>query len=812
MKKTYDINGMHCAACARNIETSISSLEGLKKGSVNLTTEKLFIEYDEDKINLKELEAKVKELGFGIEEDLEFVKLRIEGMTCASCVNNIESSLRKINGIREITVNLTTETALVRYDRNVITIKEIIKSIERIGFKAAFIDRERDIYEKERKLKLQWYQLLAAIGFMVPLLYVAMGPMIGLPLPSFLDHMSEPLNYALVQLVLLIPIVVIARRFYLMGIPLLLRRKPNMDSLVAIGTISAMVYSLYSMYTIIKMGHSAMEGLYFETAGMIITLILLGKYLESRAKLKTANNLKKLYEIAPKTAIRIVDEVEEVVKIENLEIGDLVVVKPGSQVPIDGIVVKGETYVDESMLTGESLPVKKIVGGSVFGGTQNKNGSIVFRVNKDNDNTALANIIRFIEDAQSVKAPIARLADTISGYFVPVVIGIAVVFFVFWLVYLGDLEFALKIFIAILVIACPCALGLATPTAIMVATGKGAELGVLIKGGEALEEAHKVSAVVFDKTGTLTVGAPRITDIIMVGDTKELSEREVIRLVASLEVASEHPLKDAFLEHVKGDVDKLLVYEYFITYEGMGISGMVSGINVAAGNFKLMEKLAVVDSVSLSEADALSKQGATVIFVAFDGVVIALVGVKDPLKEESIGVIASLKKRGLRTYLITGDNEKTAKVIGDAVSVDQVYAGVLPTMKGEIVQEIQKAGFVVAMVGDGINDAPALVQSDIGIAVGKGTDIALDSADIILVKNDLRDILVSFDLSRKTIRNIKQNLFWAFFYNIIGIPIAAGVLFLFGGPLLSPVFAALAMSFSSVTVVSNALRLRWFRP
>ncbi len=812
MKKTYDINGMHCAACARNIETSISSLEGLKKGSVNLTTEKLFIEYDEDKINLKELEAKVKELGFSIEEDLEFVKLRIEGMTCASCVNNIESSLRKINGIREITVNLTTETALVRYDRNVITIKEIIKSIERIGFKAAFIDRERDIYEKERKLKLQWYQLLAAIGFMVPLLYVAMGPMIGLPLPSFLDHMSEPLNYALVQLVLLIPIVVIARRFYLMGIPLLLRRKPNMDSLVAIGTISAMVYSLYSMYTIIKMGHSAMEGLYFETAGMIITLILLGKYLESRAKLKTANNLKKLYEIAPKTAIRIVDEVEEVVKIENLEIGDLVVVKPGSQVPIDGIVVKGETYVDESMLTGESLPVKKIVGGSVFGGTQNKNGSIVFRVNKDNDNTALANIIRFIEDAQSVKAPIARLADTISGYFVPVVIGIAVVFFVFWLVYLGDLEFALKIFIAILVIACPCALGLATPTAIMVATGKGAELGVLIKGGEALEEAHKVSAVVFDKTGTLTVGAPRITDIIMVGDTKELSEREVIRLVASLEVASEHPLKDAFLEHVKGDVDKLLVYEYFITYEGMGISGMVSGINVAAGNFKLMEKLAVVDSVSLSEADALSKQGATVIFVAFDGVVIALVGVKDPLKEESIGVIASLKKRGLRTYLITGDNEKTAKVIGDAVSVDQVYAGVLPTMKGEIVQEIQKAGFVVAMVGDGINDAPALVQSDIGIAVGKGTDIALDSADIILVKNDLRDILVSFDLSRKTIRNIKQNLFWAFFYNIIGIPIAAGVLFLFGGPLLSPVFAALAMSFSSVTVVSNALRLRWFRP
>ena len=811
MKKTYDIKGMHCAACARNIETSISSLDGLKKGSVNLTTEKLFIEYDEDKINLKELEAKVKELGFGIEENLEFVKLRIEGMTCASCVNNIESSLRKINGIREITVNLTTETALVRYDRDVITIKEIMKSIERIGFKAAFIDRERDIYEKERKLKLQWYQLLAAIGFMVPLLYVAMGPMIGLPLPSFLDHMSEPLNYALVQLVLLIPIVVIARRFYLKGIPLLLRRKPNMDSLVAIGTISAMVYSLYSMYTIIKMGHSAMEGLYFETAGMIITLILLGKYLESRAKLKTANNLKKLYEIAPKTAIRIVDEVEEVVKIENLEIGDLVVVKPGSQVPIDGIVVKGETYVDESMLTGESLPVKKIVGGSVFGGTQNKNGSIVFRVNKDNDNTALANIIRFIEDAQSVKAPIARLADTISGYFVPVVIGIAVVFFVFWLVYLGDLEFALKIFIAILVIACPCALGLATPTAIMVATGKGAELGVLIKGGEALEEAHKVSAVVFDKTGTLTVGAPRITDIIMVGDTKELSEREVIRLVASLEVASEHPLKDAFLEHVKGDVDKLLVYEDFITYEGMGISGMVSGINVAAGNYKLMEKLAVVDSVSLGEADALSKLGATVIFVAFDGVVIALVGVKDPLKEESIGVIASLKKRGLRTYLITGDNEKTAKVIGDAVSVDQVYAGVLPTMKGEIVQEIQKAGFVVAMVGDGINDAPALVQSDIGIAVGKGTDIALDSADIILVKNDLRDILVSFDLSRKTIRNIKQNLFWAFFYNVIGIPIAAGVLFLFGGPLLSPVFAALAMSFSSVTVVSNALRLRWFR-
>lgn len=815
IKKTYNVEGMHCASCARNIEKELEVLDGVNKGLVNLTNEKLVLEFDDKLINEERIIEVINSIGFRLIEESTVLKLKIEGMHCASCSSNIEKTLKETDGIIECVVNLSTETAKVVYNSKIISASNIIKLISSLGFKGMVTDRGGNFDRKEKEIKKQGIQLAILISCMIPLFYIAMAPMITwieLPIPRIINHMENLLINAIVQLLLLIPIIIIARRMFYLGFKLLIKGKPNMDTLIAVGTTSAIIYSLYNLiYILIDPIHSNMEGLYFETAGMIITLIFLGKYLENRAKLKTTNNLKKLYDVAPKTALKIVDGIETEVFIEDIEIGDFLIVKPGSKIPIDGKVLKGSSYIDESMLTGESMPVKKDVDGDVYGGTQNKDGTLEIIVTKDSENTAIANIIKFIEEAQSTKAPIAKLADIVSGYFVPVVIAIASISMISWLIFSGDFQFALRIFIAILVIACPCALGLATPTAIMVATGKGAELGILIKGGEALEAAHKISGIVFDKTGTLTIGKPVITDVIFAEKEEYEYNKVVLQLAASLEKASEHPLKDAFITKVLDDSLELLEYQEFNSVPGQGIIGQVQSHNVLVGNKLLMTNNEIAMNDWEAKADLLNSDGKTAVYISIDGKIKAVVGIADTLKSESKEVLERLKRLGIKTFMITGDNQRTADVIGRKVGVEKIYANVLPTGKADIIKNIQAEGYVVAMVGDGINDAPALVQSDVGIAVGNGTDIAIESADIVLVKENLGDIVSAITLSKKTIVNIKQNLFWAFIYNIIGIPLAAGIIYIFGGPLLNPIFAAIAMSLSSVSVVTNALRLRRFK-
>ncbi len=809
MKKNLMVKGMHCASCAASIERELKSVDGVLLGNVNLATESLSLEYDESRVSLEEISARIAAIGFSIQEKREVLKLKIQGIHCASCVNTIEAALSATKGVVSVHLNLATEVARVEYEPNVLSRKEVLRIIKSQGYEGMILDEGSGLRKKEEEMARQKGQLLAAIAFMLPLLYIAMGPMAGLPLPGFLDHMKHPMAYALTQLFLLLPIVGIAWRFYTLGFFLLWKRRPNMDTLIALGTSSALLYSLWGVWQIYSHGHMAMDNLYFETAGMIITLILLGKYLENRAKLRTANNLRLLYEIAPKKAIRLLPEGEEEVLIEDISVGDRIQVRPGEKIPIDGIVLEGLTYVDESMLTGESMAVRKEPGTLVYAGTQNKEGALILEVQKDNEHTALAGIIRFIEEAQATKAPIAKLADVVSGYFVPAVILMASAAFLFWMIYRGDFPFALRIFISVLVIACPCALGLATPTAIMVATGKGAELGILIKGGEALEAAHKIQAVVFDKTGTITVGQPALTDLIPTGQAER---GRLISLAASLEKASEHPLKEAFLAAAEGEGVSLYPQSGFQALPGKGITGRVDNREIAIGNQALLEELGIAWEKELPLFRELAEAGKTPIFIAADGQVAGVAGISDPIKESSKSAVSALEAAGIETYIITGDHEITAKAIAREVGIKTVYAQVQPTDKAGIIKEIQSKGLVTAMVGDGINDAPALVQSDVGIAIGSGTDIALDSAEIVLVRNDLMDIIDAIRLSKATIRNIKENLFWAFFYNVLGIPLAAGLVYLLGGPLLSPIFAALAMSFSSVSVVSNALRLKRFSP
>lgn len=809
MKKNLMVKGMHCASCAASIERELKSIDGVIQGNVNLATEKLALEFDEKRVSVEEISRRIAAIGFTLQEKREILRLKIQGIHCASCVNTIETALAGTKGVISVNLNLTTEVARVEYEPGVLGRKEILQVIRSQGYEATILEEGSGLNKKEEEVARQKIQLLIAIAFMLPLLYIAMGPMIGLPLPGFLDHMKHPLAYALTQLFLLLPIVGIAWRFYTLGFFLLWKRRPNMDTLIALGTSSALLYSLWGVWEILSQGHMSMDNLYFETAGMIITLILLGKYLENRAKLRTANNLRLLYEIAPKKAIRLLPEGDEEVLIEDIHVGDRIQVRPGEKIPIDGMVLQGLSYVDESMLTGESMPVKKETGSMVFAGTQNKDGALILEVQKDNEHTALAGIIRFIEDAQATKAPIAKMADVVSGYFVPAVILIASASFLFWMIYSGEFSFALKIFISVLVIACPCALGLATPTAIMVATGKGAESGILIKGGEALEAAHKIQAVVFDKTGTITIGKPALTDLIPTGN---LDRTRLISLAASLERASEHPLKEAFLTAAETQGITLFSQEGFQAIPGRGITGKVENSDVAIGNQALLQELDISWEKELPLFQQLAEAGKTPIFIAVDGHIQGVAGISDPIKESSKSAVAALKASGIETFIITGDHEITAKAIAREVGIDSVYAQVQPTEKAGIIREIQNKGLVTAMVGDGINDAPALVQSDVGIAIGSGTDIALDSAEIVLVRNDLMDIINAIRLSKATIRNIRENLFWAFFYNVLGIPLAAGLVYLLGGPLLSPIFAAMAMSFSSVSVVGNALRLKRFMP
>lgn len=745
------------------------------------------------------------------------IVIPIGGMTCAACSARIEKAVAKMPGVTQSSVNLASEKATIHYNSAEVRISQIKGVISKLGYqpleiKPASVAVDEDQQRKERAIRVLRLKLIIAASFSVPLLYLAMGamlPWLRWPIPAFLHPMHHPLTYALVQIALVLPVIAAGYRFYIVGFKAIWQRSPNMDSLIAMGTSAALIYSLMSSYSIARGDTMAVDHLYFETAGVIITLILLGKMLEAISKGKTSEAIKKLVGLTPKTAIVIQDGKELVLSVDEVEPGDVILVKPGEKIPVDGLVVAGHTAIDESMLTGESMPVEKNAGDPVYAASINGNGVIRFQATRVGAETALAQIIRLVEAAQGSKAPIAKLADIVSGYFVPIVFGIAVVAALAWLISGQSVVFALTTFIAVLVIACPCALGLATPTAIMVGTGKGAELGILIKSGEALETAHKINMIVFDKTGTITAGQPEVTDLL---PAPGFNAPALLQLAASAESGSEHPLGAAIVRRARADGLALQPASHFQAIPGQGIAVQIDDQSVLLGNQRLMQDRQI-DLQTLDRAGSdLAGAGKTPMFVAVNGQLAGIIAVADVVKPSSAKAIDRLHAMGIEVAMITGDHRQTAEAIGRQVGIDRVLAEVLPQDKAAEVAKLQAQGFKVSMVGDGINDAPALAQADIGIAIGSGTDVAIESADIVLMRSDLMEVPTAIMLSKRTIRNIRQNLFWAFGYNVLGIPVAAGLLYAFGGPALNPIFAAAAMSLSSVSVLTNALRLKAFKP
>lgn len=815
-KKVLSVTGMTCASCARTIEKNVSKVEGVTNASVNFATERLIVEFDESKASIEKIREAVKKAGYGVlddgEETIREVSIPISGMTCASCAKAIEKSISKLNGIKEVSVNLANEKARVVYDSSQVRLSEIKNAIIKAGYTPLEIEKTsyEDLHQerKQKEINNLFRRFIIASIFAVPLLLIAMAHVVGLPLPEIISPEKHPLNFALVQPILAVPVVIAGYKFYTAGFSRLLKLQPNMDSLIATGTSAAILYSFFAIYQIAMGNYQYVKEMYFETAGVIIALVLLGKYLEAVSKGKASEAIKKLMGLAPKTAVVVQGDNEIVIPIEEVEVGDILLVKPGEKIPVDGEVIEGRSFVDESMLTGESIPVEKAPGSKVIGATINKNGTLKIKATKVGKNTVIAQIIKLVEDAQSSKAPIARLADVISGYFVPVVILIAVISAIAWYFLSDSFTFALRIFITVLVIACPCALGLATPTAVMVATGKGAENGILIKSSEALETLHKVTTIVFDKTGTITEGKPKVTDIIPANGWEK---EKLLQIVASAERFSEHPLGEAIVFAAKERNLKLFEVSQFEAISGHGIEAVVDGKKILVGNEKLMQDKGV-ETGFLLDVEKLSQQAKTPMFVAINGKFAGIIAVSDLIKPNAKRAIELLHNMGIEVVMITGDNSKTANAIAQQVGIEKVLANVLPQDKANKVKELQRQGKKIAMVGDGINDAPALAQADVGIAIGSGTDVAAEAADVVLMKNDMLDVVNAILLSKKTIQNIKQNLFWAFFYNTLGIPIAAGVLHIFGGPLLNPMIAAFAMALSSVSVVSNALRLKRFKP
>ena len=910
---TLDIGGMTCAACAGRIERTVRKLEGVGSAAVNLAGEKLFVEYD-NTVTLSSIKDAVIKIGYEVREKSSALNIIIPigGMTCAACSARVEKAIRKVEGVETASVNLATEKAAVSYDPRRVRVSAIREAVKKAGYEApeiagaAAVDEDR--IRKEKAVRVLWTKFIISAALALPLLYIAMAPMItqvALPFPKALAPMNYPLAYALLELILVLPVMAVGYRFYTVGFKALWQRSPNMDSLIAVGTSAAFLYSLYNVRQIALGSFMAVDSLYFETAGVIITLILLGKSLEAVSKGRTSEAIKKLMGLAPKTAFIIEtgpagETAEKEIPIEEVLPGDIILVKPGAKIPVDGEVLDGQTAVDESMLTGESMPVDKKAGDPVYAATINTTGLIRFRAVKVGSDTALAQIIRLVEDAQGSKAPIAQLADVVSGYFVPIVCLIAVIAGAAWFIGTRNAEFSLTIFISVLVIACPCALGLATPTAIMVGTGKGAENGILIKGGEALETAHKINTIVFDKTGTITEGKPMVTDVIVLeggsrpprsspasggSSASPLSgaspatppspapEDLLLQIAASAEKGSEHPLGQAIVFGAEEKGLELFPIENFRSITGRGIEVELDispaantrhGCRVLAGNKKLMEEKNMSLTGLEAAAGRLAAEGKTPMYIAVNGKAAGIIAVADVVKPNSKAAIQALHELGIQVIMITGDNEKTAAAIAGQVGIDRVLSEVLPQDKSAEIKKLQETGTepgtkrpgassvekrpggesgrgekrmlfspatkrsgalsvekrpgaspnhrnVVAMVGDGINDAPALAQADIGIAIGSGTDVAMESADIVLMRSDLLDVPTAIQLSKRTIRTIKQNLFWAFGYNTVGIPVAAGVLYLFGGPLLNPIFAAAAMSMSSVSVLTNALRLKRFK-
>ena len=810
----FDLEGMTCAACAARIEKVVSRMDGVDKAAVNLASEKMFVSFDPDIVSPEAISATVSNIGYTAREhsSISHISLPIGGMTCAACSARIEKVLSRMDGVQEASVNLATETANLRYDASKVGLRDIKEKVRALGYEPLEIKKSSQEEEtrarKEKELRVMKLKFLIAALFALPLLYIAMGPMVGLPVPGFINPDAFPLRFALAQLLLTIPILIAGYKFYTSGTRALLTGGPNMDSLIALGTAAAVIYSLFGVWDIYRGDHHGVHRLYFESAGVIITLILLGKTLEAISKGRTGEAVRKLMGLKPRTALLIKDGEEKEIPIDEVETGDILLVKPGGGIPVDGVVIKGTSAADESMLTGESMPVDKKPGDTVFAATVNATGALHIQATKVGEDTALAKIIHLVEEAQGSKAPIAALADKVSGIFVPVVVAIAIIAGIAWYVGTRDLSFALTIFISVLVIACPCALGLATPTAIMVGTGKGAQQGILIKSGEALETAHHLDTIVLDKTGTLTMGQPHVTDILPVfGQTED----SLLTLAASAELGSEHPLGQAIIQHAKERNLNLLDTTDFKAVSGRGLQTTLDGQTILAGNQQWMAENDIDIKTMVHDANLLASQGKTPMYFASKGKLLGLVAVADVLKPSSAIAVKALQDLGLRVIMLTGDHERTARAIANQAGITQVIAQVLPGDKAGKIKQLQQEGRRVAMVGDGINDAPALVQADVGIAIGSGTDVAMESADIVLMHSDLMDVPKAIGLSRRTIKTIRENLFWAFGYNVLGIPVAAGLLHLFGGPLLSPMIAAAAMSFSSVSVLLNALRLRRYK-
>jgi len=761
-------------------------------------------------------------------------KFHITGMTCAACQANITRNVGKLDGVEEVNVSLLANQMTVAYDEEKTDEQAIIHAVTEIGYGASGTGTEaqkdsgfgkewqsrREMTEENQKEMKR--RLITSVAILIPLMYVAMGPMMSLPVPGFLVGMENSLISALTQLLLTVPVMIINRHFYQSGFKALVKKAPNMDSLVAIGSAAAFVYGVFSMYRMAYgFGHGDMDlvhqyghELYFESCAMILTLITVGKYLEARSKAKTSDALRKLVDLAPKTAVVLRDGIEQVIPAENVTAGDIVVIKPGGSIPVDGVVTEGHGYVDQAAITGESVPVEKNAGDEVISATINKNGSFRFRASRVGDDTTLAQIIRLVDEAGNTKAPIARLADRVSGVFVPTVIIIAILTAIVWLIAGQSFEFALSNAIAVLVISCPCALGLATPVAIMVGTGKAAEYGILIKSAVSLETLHSIDTVVLDKTGTITVGHPSVTDVILWN--KKNTREEFLAEAAAVEAGSEHPLAVAVVEKAGQEGLVLPKAEAFDSLAGRGVSAVIKGKRYLAGNMAFLQENGLLKQPELQkkvqeQADSLASEGKTPLLFACDEELEGIIAVADTVRETSKAALRQFKEAGLKVVMLTGDNRITAEAIRKRLDIEEAISEVMPTQKESCIRELQEKGHKVAMVGDGINDAPALTRADVGIAIGAGTDIAIDSADVVLMKDSLADVVTAIDLSKSVIRNIRMNLFWAFFYNVCGIPVAAGLLYPMFNIRLSPMIGAAAMSLSSVCVVTNALRLRFFK-
>jgi Cu+-exporting ATPase len=816
-KIEFKIVGMSCASCVKGIEGTLNNLDGVFNTKINFGNSSAIIEFDSSKISKEKIFQVIKNMGYKpIDSDLKEIEIKVVGMGSDHCASVVKKVLENLDGIYDVETSFANGLAKLKYDSSMLNPKDLKKVIDDAGYNAILPNKEKSMYdlekeEKDKEIKILKKKFFISAIFSIPIFYLAMADLISKNLiPYFLNPQVYPLRYTLFQVILSIPIIYSGFKFYSVGFKNLLKRTPNMESLIALGTSAAYLYGFYSVYEIIQGNIDFIKNLYFETAGIIITLILLGKYLEAITRNKTSSAIEKLINLSPKEAIVLRNDKEERVLIDDIKTGDIIIVKPGEKIAVDGEIIEGESYIDESMITGESVPVFKKKGDKVISATINKDGSFKFKATKVGEDTTISQIIKLVMSAQGSKAPIARLADIISGYFVWTVLVIAILSFFIWFFLIGmSFKFSLIITISILIIACPCALGLATPTSIMVGTGLSAQKGILFKDAESLEILHKVNSIILDKTGTITKGTPILKEIISFDSNYD--DEYILKLAASIEKLSSHPLAKSIVEYAEKKEIDFFKIENFSNISGFGVKGKINNNNVLFGKKELLLKENIkIDEKFEKKILEFENKGYTTMYLSYNNKLIGLVGVFDEIKESSKEAVSKLKNLGIDIYMITGDKERVAKAVARVVGIDEdkVFSNVLPEDKENYVSKLQKEGKIVAMVGDGINDAPALTRADVGIAIGAGSDIAIESAGVVLMKSDLNDVYLAIKISKATIKNIKQNLFLSFIYNFLGIPIAAGILYYPFGILLSPIVGATAMSLSSISVLLNALRLK----